>query len=265
MITFESAINRLAERVSDRRQENRNISLQRRNQVVDMYGMEFTRQGDLGRPATFYLSISPDLIYFERFEFKIIIEGFRIPLASNGISSTEVMVRPRGLEIEPTDLTTNAVGITVNNEQVTSVPSSHAHSLTPATHQHTILAHRHSIMPNPHDHETIPHTHNIVPGMSYFDISATNFQVFIEDIDMTPYFRALIPTGSSLRWIDGEGIFPAPPPSLENFDVLAAVAYMEREDRERILAPGYKKVQIVGDGVFNATLVNYLKYSHVNR
>jgi len=262
MITYESAISKLAERVVDLREESRNISLQRRNQVVDMYGTEFTRQGAAGRPASFYVSISPDLIYFERFEFKIIIEAFKVPIADNGIQLSEVIVNPRSLVVDQVDLATDAVGITVDSQQVTTVPSSHTHTLTPSSHHHDI-SHTHGISPNPHDHETIPHGHSIVAGMSYFDVEADEFRIFIEGIDMTPYFKAILPDESRLRWIDGAGIFPSA--GLKNFDVLEAVAYMDQELRERILKPGYKRIDIVGNEVFNATLVNYLKYSHVNR
>jgi len=263
MITYESAINKIAERVVDLKQESRNISLQRRNQVVDMYGTEFTRQGANGKPASFYISISPDLIYFERFEFKIIIEGFEIPIANDGISSSVVIVNPRSLAIDHVELETNAVGITVNSQQVTTVPSSHAHTLTPSNHHHDISSHAHSISPNPHDHETIPHGHSIIAGISSFNVETDEFKIIIEGIDMTPYFKAILPDESKLRWLDGAGIFPTA--GLKNFDVLEAVAYMDQELREKILKPGYKRIDIVGNGVFNATLVNYLKYSHVNR
>ena len=76
MMTIESAINRVAERTYENTQDIRRMYRQRRNQVVDIYGMEFTRQGDLDAPATFFISISPDMIYLERFEFKLIIQPF---------------------------------------------------------------------------------------------------------------------------------------------------------------------------------------------
>ena len=76
MMTIESAINRVAERTYENTQDIRRMYRQRRNQVVDIYGMEFTRQGSDNAPATFYISISPDMIYLERFEFKLIIQPF---------------------------------------------------------------------------------------------------------------------------------------------------------------------------------------------
>jgi len=285
MITFESAINKLAERVSDRTEESRNIRLQRRNQVVDMYGTEFTRQGGEGAPATFYISISPDLIYFERFEFKIIIEGFRIPLARDGVA-------PRALT---TNDNASALGTELNEVQTTNLnsppltinTSNTVPTISPATHAHSVSGHTHPI-PG-HNHEIAPHGHDIVSGMTFETVTANQFSIWIwiDDIEwvtpiaglierrvsefgvtqlrinMTPYFQALIPAGSRLRWIDGAGIFPSA--GLANFDVLAAACYMDKEVREGILKPGYKRIDIVGNGVFSATLVNYLKYSHVNR
>ena len=266
MITFENAITKLAERLSDQREAKRNVSLQRRNQVVDIYGMEFTRQGDEGKPATFYISISPDLIYFERFEFKIIIESFKTPIATDGIRPEFVRVRDTELIIQDAAaFNTGGTGLTVAGEGLmTNInaisPNPHTHDLTPNPHHHTIPAHGHHLNPNPHHHETDAHGHTIVAGMSYFKSTATNFEIWIDgDIDLTPYFKAQFPD----QWIDGEGIFPEA--GTANYDVLEAVGYMDESMRQRILTPGYKKIEVKGDGIFNATLVNYLKYPHVNR
>ena len=265
MITFENAITKLAERLSDKREAKRNVSLQRRNQVVDIYGMEFTRQGDAGRPATFYLSISPDLIYFERFEFKIIIESFKVPIASDGIRPEIVRVRDTELTIQDapsfntgsTQLTIAGEGLTTSANEVS--PNPHTHLITPNPHQHMVPPHRHDLNPSSHSHETDAHSHTIVAGMSYFSSTATEFEVWIEGIDLTPYFKAQFPN----QWVDGEGVFPEA--GTMNYDVLEAVGYMEEDLRQRILTPGYKKIEIKGNGIFNATLVNYLKYPHVNR
>ena len=305
MMTYEQAIIRLAERLADRREESKRIQLQRRNQVVDVYGMEYTRQGDGDRPATFYLYISPDLIYFERFEFKIIIEGFRTPIAETNVipddegrqrgiefATVEVQETTLNLVMENADLSTDPTSLEVEDETLSIQnnmiqPSSHGHPITPDPHHHTILPHSHGIPSHRHAHTTTPHTHIIHAGMSYFDIEAADFSIFIEGIDLTPYFQAQFPFTDG--WVNGEGVFPkVPREHLANYDVLEAFGYMMeisenelicngspaasrpycnacKECYERILTPGYKKVQICGDGPFNATLVSYLKYSHVNR
>lgn len=251
MITFDRAINRLAERVADRTLESRRNQLQRRNQVVDVYGMEFTRQGDVSSPATFYLSISPDLIYYERFEFKIIIESFAIPVASDGINPATVQVRDRSLAVNDVSLSIGGTSLSIGaNNQITANP--HGHSITPNPHGH-------SITPNPHDHLTEPHSHQVTAGMSFAASNASNFTIWIEGVNLTPFLRAQFPD----RWVDGEGVFPRS--DLSNYDVLEAAGYMSSTQRDLVLSPGYKKVEIWGDGIFKATLVNYLKYSHVNR
>lgn len=91
MMTYEDALNRVAERTYENTQDIRRMYRQRRNQVVDIYGMEFTRQGDDGAPATFYISISPDMIYLERFEFKLIIQPF---LSTTGATAGDASIIP---------------------------------------------------------------------------------------------------------------------------------------------------------------------------
>ncbi|EOL50651.1 hypothetical protein [Enterococcus caccae] len=218
-MTYDSALNKMAERIADRTSESKQGQLQRRNQVVDIYGMEFTRQGDTNHPATFYISVSPDLIYYERFEFKIIVQPFAMPIGADGATgSTTVQV--------------NETGLTVNQN---------------------------TISPNPHKHTTLPHNHPLSAGVSLFTSSVSDFEVWIEGIDVTPYLKAQY----NGDWIDGEGVFPVK--GLSNYDLLKAVGFMPTWQRGAILTPGYKKVELKGTGVFNATLVNYLKYSHVNR
>ena len=272
MITFESAINRLAERLADRREESRNVGLQRRNQVVDIHGMEFTRQGDgVKRPAIFHISISPDLIYFERFEFKVILESFRIPIIGiGGLQDEYVLVHESAddIYIETETLVTDEEEVQLEMEDIALEMNQASGEIEPAEHRHELeqKPHRHTI-PAPiyklprHSHNTNRHNHEVIPGMTYVNTTATEFRILIEDYDLTPYFKAQHPN----HWLNGENrIFPQPDINY-NFDVLEAVGYMNKELRRKILSPGYKEIKIEGNGIFNATLVNYLKYSHVNR
>ncbi|MBO0467872.1 hypothetical protein JZO73_10050 [Enterococcus plantarum] len=218
-MTYDSALNKIAERIADRTAESRQDQLQRRNQVVDIYGMEFTRQGDTNHPAVFYISVSPDLIYYERFEFKIIIQPFAMSIGSGGATGSTA------IRVNETDLVVN----------------------------------QNTVSPNPHKHTTQPHNHSLDAGVSLFTSSVSDFEIWIEGINLTPYLKAQY-AGS---WVDGEGVFPTK--GLSNYDLLKAVGFMPTWQQGAILAPGYKKVELKGTGVFNATLVNYLKYSHVNR
>lgn len=100
-MTTEQAISRVAERTLDNSEDIKQKNRQRRHNVVDMYGVEYVRQGGKNAPATFYLSISPDMVYMERFEFKIIIEPFAIPISSNGIEPTSLTVSNNSVSPNP--------------------------------------------------------------------------------------------------------------------------------------------------------------------
>lgn len=86
MITYDKALNVLAERVYDINEKQRQSSLQRRNQTVDLYGYIIQGKGTSSTPASIPISISQDMIYYARFEFKIIIKNsnantFRVEIA----------------------------------------------------------------------------------------------------------------------------------------------------------------------------------------
>lgn len=202
IITPQRAINILAENMSTIKQNQRQDLLQRRNQVVDMYGIEYYRQGDSTTPATIGISLSQDYIYLERFEFKLIISDF-----TSSISS-----------------------------------------MTPVTLQ----LQDGSITPNPHDHV-------IQAGLTSSPTTARNYRIYLEDVDLTPYFMAQ----HNMQWINGNGIYPAD--NLSNYDVLSACKYLKDSEVQKILSAGYRHISITADAPFNVTLVNYLKYSHVNR
>lgn len=238
MISYENAIVKLAKNVSDLKKKNHYDSFQRRNQVVDIYGMEFTRQGDTNNHATFYISISQDLIYYERFEFKIIIQPFVIPIAANGVNPATLAVRVPEVTSNETKLSANR-----NNDDIL---------ISPETHSHTIPMRNAEVTPN-------PHSHTISAGITTASSTIEDFKVCIEGIDITSYLKAQY----NGEWIHGEGIYPRA--DLSNYDILEAVGYMKECKRNKILKAGYKKIELKGTGVFNATLVNYLKYSHVNR
>lgn len=235
MYTYEKAIIKTAQNVVDLKDKQHHAGLQRRNQVVDVYGMEFTRQGDTNNPATFYISISQDLIYYERFEFKIIIQPFVIPIAQNGMETVTLSASTSG-----------------NNQTGDSPLNINNNTIQPNPHSHTIPSLAVNINPR-------SHTHKITAGITTTGSTVSEFEVWIEGVNITPYLK--VQYGG--KWIHGEGIFPKP--DLSNYDILEAVSYMDEKNRNTILKAGYKKIELKGTGVFNATLVNYLKYSHVNR
>lgn len=233
-ISYGEALDRVAERVYENKKSIRQSDLQRRDRVLDLYGIEYYRVGDGGAPARFYISASPDLVYWERFEFKLIIQPF-VSTAGSGVTSATVQVNSTTATVKDTSL---------------SVSSS---SITPNPHTHA---------GEPHSHTTNAHTHNINAGVTLYPVTATNFRLSVEGIDITPYLMA------QGQWIDGEGVFP----SLDiekNFDLLEVASDLWDEGREtdanKILQSGFKPIEISASGPFSCTLVNYIKYSHMNR
>lgn len=221
-MSIERTVNALTKRAYEAKMNDQQSGIQRRNQVVDIFGQEHTAQGDTGHPATFYISISPDLISYERFEFKLIIDSFAMPI-SGGLTTSEV-VQVNG----------TALSGSVSNQNV-------------------------QITPNPHNHTTNAHSHRLVAGVALTPSTIQDARLVIDDIDITEALK------NQYSWINGEGVFPPGMDISKNYDVLSAVGDLFEWQRGAILQPGYKKVELHGTGVFRATLVTYLKYSHVNR
>lgn len=231
--SLENVINVLAERVADRTDDQRRDQLQRRNQVVDIYGAEFQSYGDRGSPANFYISVSPDMTYIERFEFKVTIQPFAMPVGNNaGTSLTSVNIDPQELDIT-NQLVRNTAG------DITAVDS--------------------TIVPNPHTHTNLPHNHSLSAGVSLFTSSVQNFRILVEGIDITNELQLQYPNG----WITGEGTFPEV--GLKNFDLIDVAGMLPDWQRGILMQAGYKNVQMYSDGFFSVKIHLYLKYGHTNR
>ena len=231
ILSYEQILNRLAEKSVDNTTQLRRGVAQRRNGMEDLYGTVYTVNGDADHPATFYVSVSPDLVYYERFAFKFIIQPF-ISSVGEGTGSATVTVLDTSLAIEE--------DVNNNNQLI--------------------------VNPNPHKHDTIAHTHNMVSGSSFVTTTSTYWRVHIHGVDITPYLIAQ--HGGS--WINGEGIFPNQLLTQDGFyDILdvASLLYASGESSkaEQILAPEFKKVEVISDAPFCVTAFLYLKYSHANR
>lgn len=144
-VTLQSALDRIGERTIDNSLDNSRVQLQRRTQMVDLYGIEFVRQGDANTPAVFRLPVTLDLIYYERFEFKLIFTPFSMPLANTGATSS--------------------VAVTINNTSLSTNGT--------------------TITPNPHNHTSPAHNHSVSPGISLIESNVNNVRVIMEDIDIT--------------------------------------------------------------------------------
>lgn len=229
VVTANKAIEKLAEVAYFNNRTLREGSVQRRQTFQDLYGVEMTRQGDGSTPAQFYMSVTSDMVFMERFEFKIIIQPFAS--YSNGMETTEVEVNDTSLSVTETG-TTN-----------------------PGTH---------TVTPNPHSHTTVAHTHNLTSGITLTHTTASDFRVYVEGIDVTPYLMAQYDG----EWIEGEGVYPTMS-VIENYDLLEVacdmVAEGRKDDAYKIVHAGFKPVTITSNAPFQATLVWYIKLAHMNR
>lgn len=95
--TIEQGLEALAEKVKDCEKRLNQMANQRRLQVVDLFGIEFigTTTEDK-KVANYNISISPDMVYLERFQFKIfMIDESQNPtnftVSINGIDITDYL------------------------------------------------------------------------------------------------------------------------------------------------------------------------------
>ncbi len=114
-ISYDEAIQRIAEKVGDNRKELRKTRYQRRTEFTDLYGIPFyaeSYESDGQHYADIYISVSPDMIYFLRYQFKLQIQttnatDFEVRLA--GVNITDYLVEQQdgdwidGTGIWPTD------------------------------------------------------------------------------------------------------------------------------------------------------------------
>ena len=220
--TYEDALEAVAKRTYKNQQNIDQKDRQRRYSFTDLYGVEFRASGDVNSPATFYVGISKDIEYLNRFEFKIIIEPFMSYVATGGVQPATV---------------------TVNKTELTIVGG--------------------AINPSEHDHTTVAHTHNMVSGISLTQVTATQFRVYMDGVDITAYLMA-----QYMPWISGEGIYPSANIG-EDYDILIVGCDLEAEGntatRKKLTSAGNHKIEISADGPFDARLITYLKYSNMNR
>lgn len=103
--TYGEVINRIAERTVDNYKQLRTDKNQRRLSFVDLYGIEYLRQGDASHPATFYVSISPDFMYYERFALKLQIMPFVSSVS--GVNFQGATIGTRSLSVNGNSITPN--------------------------------------------------------------------------------------------------------------------------------------------------------------
>lgn len=234
--TLTEAFGILTSKLKDVDIRQKTSTRQRRNGEMDDFDKEYSAIGENGVDATIYLSISPDMGYIARWEFKIIVVPFAMPVASG-----DSALSPTSLSVNPIDVTVNSESLTVSGD-----------SVSPNPHSHTASASTPTITPN-------PHSHSVNAGVTLTPSTFGNIEIWIDGVDFTSYFMAQFD-----GWIDGEGMFPDT--SMENrYDILKALNSMSDTDRSSFLKSGYHTVTFKGDGLFSLKLREFKKYSHIIR
>ena len=232
----------MSERVVDNTRQLRRDNHQRRNGMEDLYGVCFSANGDKNNPATFYISLSPDYVYLERFAFKFVIKPYTSSVA--GVSGGGSMT------IGETSLSGGGSG-----EYIISGTS-------------TLAEDGSGISPNPHTHSASGSIGGLDYGVHKVNTTSTDWHVLIDGIDITDYLVAQ----HDGAWISGEGIYPnqSLEDRVENFyDILEVCDVLTSEGeigkREQILASRFKPIQITSDAPFAVDAYLYMKLSHLNR
>ena len=243
LITYEQYLNMLSERVVDNSHQLRRDVHQRRNGMEDLYGICFSANGDANSTAKFYISISPDMVYLERFAFKFVIKPFTSSVA--GVSGEGSMTIGE---------TTLAVG--GSGEYIIDGTSTLADSAE-------------GISPNPHTHTASGSLSGISYGVKKINTTSTNWSVLIDGIDISDYLKVQ----HDGDWLGsrGEGVYPTSRlDSIHDFyDILEVCDTMTDEgritDRNKILSPSFKTIEVASDAPFGVDAYLYLKYSNLNR
>lgn len=240
VISIEKYMNMLAEKTYDNSRQLKKDVHQRRNGMEDLYGVCFSANGDANHPATFYVSLSPDYVYLERFAFKFVIKPYTSSVAGVGSGS---------LTIGSTELTVGG-----NGDYIIDGTS-------------TLDTSADGVSPNPHTHSTEGGVGGLEYGIKNISTTSTNWRVAIDGIDITAYLIAQ----HDGAWISGEGVYPNNQlDDIEDFyDILEVCDVLTDEgkiaQREKILASIFKKVEIISDAPFGVDAYLYLKYPHANR
>lgn len=242
ILSRDEALLRTMERTAENQKRIERSLRQRRNQVVDLYGVEYTRQGAANSPARFYISISPDMVYLERFEFKLIVQPFASTVGGIGMTTLTASGGGGGYDV----VTPEDLDDILNSSGCSDYPDDTGGSGGPV-----------GISPNPHDH-------SVIPGITLQTTTANDFRVKVEGIDITPYLMAQY--GGA--WLNGEGVYPSLDIG-EDYDILEVASDLigegRKADADKLVRSGYKAIEITAGSPFSITLVNYLKYSHLNR
>lgn len=246
MNSFEDGIALLASRTKANKTRNSQMNRQRRTLVQDDFDKEYSCVGNADAAGQIWLAISPDMEYMERWEIKIIVEPFTVPLASGSkaLSPATLTIDPIDLSISETKLT-GAKNTWDNGVKIT--PENHKHEITPSHIQPTIK-------PN-------PHSHSVNAGVTLHPSAFTTMSVTLDGIDLTPMFKAQ----QGGQWItSASGMYPDT--TLGNrYNIFQALDTLGQEKASPLLEQGYHLLEFKADGLFSLKVREFKKYSFTNR
>lgn len=99
-ITIAQALERVAERTIENRQKWKQALRQRRTEYTDIYGIPYENElkGQAEKTAEFHIRISPDLEYYERFQFKLVVSN-----AASTINTFRIWIIAPDPDLQPSD------------------------------------------------------------------------------------------------------------------------------------------------------------------
>lgn len=248
LITLDQYLNSIAEKTLDNSRQLKRDIHQRRNGMEDLYGVCFSANGDASHPARFYVSISPDMVYLQRFAFKFVIKPYRSTVSGlSGVGSLEI----------------GETSLTVNVDEASDVISGTSTLADTASG---------SITPNPHNHTASGGVSGLSYGVKEIATTSEDWVVKVSGVNITPYLKEQQNLDPSDPLFSGEGIYPSREltEGVENFyDILdvASVMYAEGEDEnaKELIKSEFKTVEIYSNQPFGVDAYVYLKYPHLNR
>ena len=226
LMTYSEYLNRLSERTIDNTRQLKKSVTQRRNGMEDLYGAFFTAEGDANSPASFYISLSPDYVYLQRYAFKFVIRPFTTTVTGATDSAT----------------------VTVDNRSLSTDGS----SITPNPHNHGTRPHTHNII---NGVAFVPTTStNWRVRIAGVDITAYLIEqqggAWISGEGIYP----------NNRLEDVEDFYDI----LDVASVMMAEG-RTADANKLIEEPRFKMVEIISDAPFKVDAYFYVKYSNLNR
>lgn len=235
--TEEYVLGMVAERTKKNTTSTTQPNKQRRNLVTDDFDKEYETMGNKDQSGKIYLSISPDIEYMVRWEFKLIVEPFYMPVASS-----ELAMQPVTLKIPEHPIEVDNASLSVSNN-----------TINPNPHKHTATDKAAKIEP-----ET--HTHVLNEGVTLIPTKFEEVRIFLDGVDLTSQFKAQFPT-----WISPEnGMYPDLTVG-NRFDILKALNTLDTKKRTSILRPGYHVLEFKVDDLFSFKIREFKRYSGINR